>query len=260
MTKTLTSPKPAPTCGPGGDGAPPLAGRAGHPDETVGSTMAAMMTSALVTRMTNLRALGSSAALPLRACELQLAKLGDPEGLCSVIGLHVRDMDALRWPLRFVERGVGRGGHDYFTLHAEQGQVVFFPYARFGRYTKVARQAQLPSPEVQLASGATAPFGSAEHVADLRATVRQLEELRDNCKRGNPARATYNAQLRHLRAQLRAAVRVQGQPPFSAQEVAYRDSRGEWRRRTVKTRAAYQRLVDRLEADGRDWHTRDAEW
>ena len=46
-------------------------------------------------------------------------------------------------------------------------------------------------------------------------------------------------------------------PAFIPQEVAYRDARGEWRRRTIRTRAAFVRFERSMDELQREWATRD---
>ena len=48
--------------------------------------------------------------------------------------------------------------------------------------------------------------------------------------------------------------------PFVAQEVAYRTLRGDWKRRTIKSRSAFDRFAAKMEEDGLEWRARDAEW
>jgi len=49
-------------------------------------------------------------------------------------------------------------------------------------------------------------------------------------------------------------------PKFAPQEVAYRNARGEWSRRIIKTEAAFIRFANKLEEDAREWYARPAEW
>jgi len=117
-----------------------------------------------------------------------------------------------------------------------------------------------PNGTIALATGGQAVFGSPAHVADLRATVRQMEELRGNCPAKSPARQRYSANLRTVRSQLRAAEGVAYGPvgPWEPREVAWRNDSGEWTRRTYTGRAAYLRRVARLEDDAREYFTREA--
>lgn len=46
---------------------------------------------------------------------------------------------------------------------------------------------------------------------------------------------------------------------YKPQEVAYRDNRGDWKRKTIKTRAAFDRFAAKMEDEAREWCARDAE-
>jgi len=48
--------------------------------------------------------------------------------------------------------------------------------------------------------------------------------------------------------------------PFEAQEIAYRDARGDWKRRIVRTAKAFVKFTDKLDDLGREWYARAAEW
>jgi hypothetical protein len=63
-----------------------------------------------------------------------------------------------------------------------------------------------------------------------------------------------------MRPMMRGMATANTANTFKAQEVAYRTARGDWARRILKTRAAFERFAAKLEEDGREWYARDAEW
>ena len=59
--------------------------------------------------------------------------------------------------------------------------------------------------EAELSDGSKSPWGSKEHVRELRASIADLERYRNQQRRGSDARATYTRALQRLKAQLRSA-------------------------------------------------------
>ncbi len=46
---------------------------------------------------------------------------------------------------------------------------------------------------------------------------------------------------------------------FVPQEIAHRQLGGTWKRRTLKTEAAFDRFIDKLNDDAAEWYNRDAD-
>jgi hypothetical protein len=66
---------------------------------------------------------------------------------------------------------------------------------------------KLTEQEVMLASGEYAPWGSQEHIDDLKATLQSLTLQRSRSQRRSAARTDYTRAIARLRSQLKAAER-----------------------------------------------------
>lgn len=44
---------------------------------------------------------------------------------------------------------------------------------------------------------------------------------------------------------------------FRAQEAAYQDARGNWKRKVLRTEREFERFAAKMEESGRDWRIRD---
>lgn len=62
-----------------------------------------------------------------------------------------------------------------------------------------------------------------------------------------------------LRCQFGAKAVASAYRPFVAQEVAWRDDRGNWKRRVIKTEAAYEKFAAKMEDEAREWNAREAD-
>ena len=49
------------------------------------------------------------------------------------------DKEVLKWEVKSFESFNGRGGKSYIVFHCKEGDVNFFPNARYGRYIKIKK-------------------------------------------------------------------------------------------------------------------------